>query len=82
MKRAKNETLINSDQGCHYSSYNFIKITQNHNLRRSISRRGNCWDNLHNKLSLEYKNEIGEKIKLCKQFDEIKLIIDDWKLLQ
>lgn len=39
------ETIIHSDQGAHYSSYSFIEIVNNYNLRQSMSRRGNCWDN-------------------------------------
>lgn len=38
-------TIIHSDQGTHYTSYKFIEIVNNYNLRQSMSRRGNCWDN-------------------------------------
>lgn len=39
------ETLMHSDQGCHYTSYSFIQILKDKNLRQSMSRKGNCWDN-------------------------------------
>ena len=39
------ETLIHSDQGCHYTSCQFIRIVRDAQLRQSMSRRGNCWDN-------------------------------------
>ena len=39
------ETLIHSDQGCHYTSKKFREIIKDYNLRQSMSRRGNCWDN-------------------------------------
>ena len=39
------ETLIHSDQGCHYTSYSFIQILKDKQLRQSMSRKGNCWDN-------------------------------------
>ena len=39
------ETLIHSDQGCHYTSTSFIQILNDKHLRQSMSRRGNCWDN-------------------------------------
>lgn len=39
------ETLINSDQGCHYTSYRFIQLVKDSNLRQSMSRRANCWEN-------------------------------------
>lgn len=39
------ETIIHSDQGCHYTSHKFINILHDKKLRQSMSRRGNCWDN-------------------------------------
>ena len=39
------ETIINSDQGAHYTSNSFIQILRDHELRQSMSHRGNCWDN-------------------------------------
>ena len=39
------ETLVHSDQGCHYTSCSFINILKDKELRQSMSRRGNCWDN-------------------------------------
>lgn len=41
----REETLIHSDQGCHYTSIKFITLVQDLGLRQSMSRRGNCWDN-------------------------------------
>jgi hypothetical protein len=41
----KTDTLIHSDQGCHYTSHKFIDIIKDNALRQSMSRRGNCWDN-------------------------------------
>jgi transposase InsO family protein len=41
----KAETLINSDQGCHYTSYSFIQLIKDKGLRQSMSHRGICWDN-------------------------------------
>ena len=39
------ETLIHSDQGCHYTSASFIQLVNDKELRQSMSRKGNCWDN-------------------------------------
>lgn len=39
------ETVIHSDQGTHYTSLKFIQLVESRELRRSMSRRGNCWDN-------------------------------------
>ena len=39
------ETILHSDQGCHYTSCSFIQLVKDKGLRQSMSRRGNCWDN-------------------------------------
>ncbi len=39
------ETLIHSDQGSHYTSLSFIQLIKNSELRQSMSRKANCWDN-------------------------------------
>lgn len=78
-KELKSDTLIHSDQGCHYTSYKFIELTENSGLRRSMSRRGNCWDNAPQESFFGHmKDEIGDKIRFTKHYEEIKLIIDDW----
>lgn len=37
--------IIHSDQGCHYTSHAYINFLADINIVRSMSRRGNCWDN-------------------------------------
>lgn len=39
------DTLLHSDQGIHYTSNIFIELVTDSELRRSMSRRANCWDN-------------------------------------
>ena len=39
------ETIIHSDQGAYYTSIKFIELVKDKNLRQSMSRRANCWDN-------------------------------------
>ncbi len=71
------ETLVHSDQGCHYTSYSFINILKDKELRQSMSRRGNCWDNAPQESFFGHmKDEID--ISNCKTFNEVKVIIDDW----
>ena len=41
-KELKTDTIIHSDQGCYYTSHNFIKILKDVNLRQSMSKGGNC----------------------------------------
>lgn len=40
-----NRVMINSDQGVHYTSCSYIALLNKLNITRSMSRRGNCWDN-------------------------------------
>lgn len=75
----KTDTLIHSDQGCHYTSHKFIKIIKDSNLRQSMSRRGNCWDNAPQESFFGHmKDEIKDKITNCTEFIQVKEIIDDW----
>ena len=71
------KTLVHSDQGCHYTSYCFIQILKDKELRQSMSRKGNCWDNAPQESFFGHmKDEID--ISKCKKFNEVKEIIDDW----
>ncbi len=39
------EVLFHSDQGCHYTSLRYRQKLWQYQLKQSMSRRGNCWDN-------------------------------------
>lgn len=72
-----NETLIHSDQGCHYTSTSFIQLLNDKELRQSMSRKGNCWDNAPQESFFGHmKDEID--VSECSKFREVKAIIDDW----
>lgn len=71
------ETMIHSDQGCHYTSTRFINLVNDSRLRQSMSRRGNCWDNAPQESFFGHmKDEIN--VKDCKSFKEVKFKIEDW----
>lgn len=73
----KAETLINSDQGSHYTSVKFIKLIKDSDLRQSMSRRANCWDNAPQESFYGHmKDEID--ISNCQTFEQVKARIDDW----
>ena len=73
------ETLIHSDQGSHYTSATFIQIIEDCNLRRSMSRRGNCWDNSPQESFFGHmKDHILDRVKECTEFQQIKDIVDDY----
>lgn len=73
----KTQTLIHSDQGCHYTSYSYIDLIKDSNIRQSMSRRGNCWDNAPQE---SFYGHMKDEIDLsnCITFEEVKFIIDDW----
>ncbi len=37
--------MFHSDQGCHYTSTYFRQLLWRYQIKQSMSRRGNCWDN-------------------------------------
>ena len=40
-----NDLMFHSDQGCHYTSKAFQRQLWHFQIKQSMSRRGNCWDN-------------------------------------
>ena len=73
------ETILHSDQGCHYTSYKFIEILRDKKLRQSMSRKGNCWDNAPQESFFGHmKDSIKEKLKEATGFDQVKAIVDDY----
>ena len=71
------ETLVHSDQGCHYTSHKFIDLLKDNDLRQSMSRRGNCWDNAPQE---SFFGHMKDSIDLssCTLFSQVKDIIDDY----
>ena len=67
----KENIFVHSDQGLHYTSYQFRCLLERHNVKQSMSRKGNCLDNSpiesffgHLKDEIDYKD--------CKNFSELK----------
>ena len=73
------KTLIHSDQGCHYTSHVYIDTVEKMNLIRSMSRRGNCWDNAPQESFFGHmKDEINDKIKNCQTDEDVFIVLNDW----
>lgn len=71
------DTLINSDQGAHYTSIRFIQLIKDSELRQSMSRKANCWDNAPQESFYGHmKDEID--ISQCTTFEEVHQVISDW----
>ena len=73
------ETVIHSDQGCHYTSRKFINIVQDKGLRQSMSRKGNCWDNAPQESFFGHmKDHIKDRIAACPCYGDVKAVVDDY----
>lgn len=73
------ETILHSDQGCHYTSYRFINILKDKKLRQSMSRRGNCWDNApQESFHGHMKDHIRKELSVCTEFHEVKTVVDQY----
>ena len=71
------ETLINSDQGVHYRNIKFIQLLKDNELRQSMSRKANCWDNAPQESFFGHmKDEID--ISGCETVEEVRSILNDW----
>jgi putative transposase len=44
-RRPQQQVLVHSDQGSQYGSDDWLRLCREHNLKPSMSRKGNCWDN-------------------------------------
>lgn len=76
-KLVTNNTLIHSDQGCHYTSIAYQQLLKSLEITQSMSQRGNCWDNAPQESFFgNMKDEL--KIKECLSFDELQIEIDDY----
>lgn len=73
------ETIIHSDQGCHYTSHKFISILYDKKLRQSMSRRGNCWDNAPQESFFGHmKDHIKSGLDACIVFKDVLTVIDNY----
>lgn len=73
----KTDSLVHSDQGVHYKAYSFQQLLKDNNLRQSMSRKANCWDNAPQE---SFHGHMKDEINLdnCSTFEELKLIIEDY----
>lgn len=73
------DAIIHSDQGCHYTCVRFIDLLKDRNIRQSMSRRGNCWDNAPEESFFGHmKDEIMIYVKEASYFEDLKKIIDNY----
>ena len=74
-----NETIVHSDQGCHYTSYAFIHKLKDATFIQSMSRRGNCWDNSPQESFFGHmKDEVADLIAAHDTFEQVVDQVKDW----
>ena len=65
------DAFIHSDQGFHYTNPQFQKLVKKMKLGQSMSRRGNCWDNVPQESFFgHFKDEID--LKNCETLKDVK----------
>lgn len=75
--RLQIDAILHSDQGCHYTSMSFRQLLKDKELRQSMSRRGNCWDNAPQESFFGHmKDEIH--LDRCSTYDELCNEIDNY----
>ncbi len=69
--------IFNTDQGCQYTSQEFIDLLQSYNIRISMDGRGRCLDNIHVerywkiiKYECIFLNDWTTRVQLRKGIDE------------
>lgn len=73
------DVMIHSDQGCHYTSVKFRQLLEEHGIRQSMSRKGNCWDNAPQESFFGHmKDELANKQENWTSFEIVKQDIEDW----
>ena len=73
----KTDCLIHSDQGIHYKVILFQELLKNNEIRQSMSRKANCWDNApQESFHGHLKDEID--ISKCRTFEEVKELINTY----
>jgi transposase InsO family protein len=73
----KTDALLHSDQGVHYTSHKFVDLLKDKELRQSMSRRANCWDNApQESLWGHLKDEID--LSQCVTNVDVVRVVDNW----
>lgn len=71
------DAILHSDQGCHYTSISLRQLLKDKELRQSMSRRGNCWDNAPQESFFGHmKDEIH--LNNCQSFEELLQEVDNY----
>ena len=73
----KTNVLIHSDQGIHYKVVPFKDLVKNNEIRQSMSRKANCWDNAPQE---SFHGHMKDEIDLtsCKTLNDVRALISSY----
>nr|WP_235973667.1 IS3 family transposase [Peribacillus faecalis] len=78
-RHLREDAIIHSDQGFHYTNPQYQKLVKKMRLGQSMSRRGNCWDNAPQESFFgHFKDETS--IKECQTLEEVKQEIKSYMI--
>ncbi|MDR3586022.1 MAG: IS3 family transposase [Desulfosporosinus sp.] len=71
------ETIVHSDQGCHYTSNEYQTLLKSLNVVQSMSRKGNCWDNAPQE---SFYGHMKDELNLnnCRTYELLEKAIEDY----
>jgi putative transposase len=72
------DVMFHSDQGCHYTSRHYRQLLWRYQIKQSMSRRENCWDNapmerFFRSFKTEWMPSIGYR-----SFVEVKFAVNNY----
>jgi transposase InsO family protein len=73
-------SIIHSDQGVHYTSLMYVDLLKELNVKQSMSRKGNCWDNAKAESFFgHFKSETLHLMRRrIKDINEVSEIVEDY----
>jgi putative transposase len=78
--RTRTAPLIHhSDRGVHYTNKDYVRLLESHSIDRSMSRKGNCWDNAPaESFFSSLKTELGDLLNGNASPEEVRRAVLDY----
>ena len=71
--------IHHSDRGTHYTSNEYLRVLAKHSVDRSMSRKGNCWDNAPaESFFSSLKTELGEVLEGRHSPNDVRRAVIDY----
>jgi transposase InsO family protein len=69
-RKPKEKVLVHSDQGSQFTSMDWAAFLKHHNLVHSMSRRGNCHDNVARRVRKAAENVTRGRLRNSELFNK------------